>query len=105
MGKLSQAGSPRDHYSLSFSEVTTGIAEVLDPKGLRKGMNRQELTHSRRESRHMTRRLVNNWQILIFLSKLLYKQKRKRLKHQKHSYLVTTFLFLPPCILTASVLD
>jgi hypothetical protein len=42
MGKLSQAGSPRDHYSLSFSEVTTGIAEVLDPKGLRKGMNRQD---------------------------------------------------------------
>jgi hypothetical protein len=41
--------------------------------------------------------------VLFFSASFI--QKRKRLKHQKHSDLVTTILCFPPCILTASVLD
>jgi hypothetical protein len=62
------------------------------------------LTHSEREWQDIW---PEGWwpigKILFFSARVI--QKRKRLKHQKHSDLVTTFLCFPPCILTASVLD
>jgi hypothetical protein len=62
----------------SPSNILASITEVLDPKGLREGMNRRD---TRKDSgrkgmtRHMTRRLVTNWQIFIFLSKLYTKEE------------------------------
>jgi hypothetical protein len=72
------------------------ITEVLNLKGLRARMNRKD------KARHTPRRPATD-KILFFSASFI--QKRKRLKHQKHSDLVTTFLFLPSCIFTASVLD
>jgi hypothetical protein len=82
------------------------ITEFLDPKGLREGMNRRDtqkdsLTQEGNDKTHD--QLSPAGKFLFFLASFI--KKRKRLKHQKHSDLVTTFLFLPPCILTASVLD
>jgi hypothetical protein len=61
-------------FSPHFSQVNqgsvAGIAEVLNLKGLRAGMNRQDKTHIKRASRLMT-----NWQNLIFLSQLYTKEE------------------------------
>jgi hypothetical protein len=57
------------------------------------------------QTRHISRRPEGWWpagKILFFSASFI--QKRKRLKHQKHSDLATAFLFLLPWILTASVL-
>jgi hypothetical protein len=62
------------------------------------------LTHSGREWQDTW---PEGWwptgKILFFSASFI--QKRKKLNYQKHSDLETTFLFLPPCILTTSVLD
>jgi hypothetical protein len=63
------------------------IAEVLDLKGLRAGMNRQDtqrvsLTQEGNDKTHIerARRLMTNCKILFFSASFI--QKRKRLKHQ-----------------------
>jgi hypothetical protein len=65
-----------NHYALP------GIAEVLDPKGLRKGMNKTRhtkgLSHSGgNDKTHIERasRLMTNWQNFIYLSKLYTKEE------------------------------
>jgi hypothetical protein len=56
--------------------IIAGIAKVLDPKGLKKGMNKightKGLTQEGNDKTHIERasRLVTNWQNFIFLSKL-----------------------------------
>jgi hypothetical protein len=57
--------------------LVTGIVEVLDPKGLREGMNRQDTFQ---EGQKADDQLAN---FLFFSAGFI--QKRKRLKHQKHS--------------------
>jgi hypothetical protein len=76
--------------------VLTGIAEVLDPKVLREGMNRQD---TYREGQKADDQLAK----FYFSQQALY--KRGRDLNIKTLDLVTTFLCFPPCILTAGVLD
>jgi hypothetical protein len=57
------------------------IAEVLDPKGLRVGMNKtghaKGLTQEGNDKTHIKRasRLMTNWQNFIFLSQLYTKEE------------------------------
>jgi hypothetical protein len=56
-----------------------GIAEVLDLKGFREGINRQDtqkdsLTQESNDKTHIER-LMTNWQNFIFLSKLYTKEE------------------------------
>jgi hypothetical protein len=76
------------------------------------GRNEQDRTHKGSHSprkgmtKHISRGPEGSWptgKILFFSASFI--QKRKRLKHQKHSDLVTTFLFLRSCIFISSVLD
>jgi hypothetical protein len=62
--------------------VYAGIAEVLDPKVLKKGMNKtghtKGLTKEGNDKTHIERasRLMTNWQNFIFLSKLYTKEEK-----------------------------
>jgi hypothetical protein len=65
------------------------------------------LTHSEREWQNTYQegqKVDDQLAKFDFSRQVLYKRGRD-LNIKKHSDLVTTFLFLPPCILTASVLD
>jgi hypothetical protein len=62
--------------------ISAGITEVLDPKGLRKGMNRQDtqkdsLIQKMNDKTHLkrARRLMTNCQNFIFLSRFYTKEE------------------------------
>jgi hypothetical protein len=64
------------------TQIHTGIAEVLDLKGLKKGMNKTGhtkdlLTQEGNDKTHIERatRMMNNWQSFIFLTKLYTKKE------------------------------
>jgi hypothetical protein len=75
-----------------------GITEVLDPKGLREGMSRQD---TYQEGQKADDQLENS----LFFSASFIQKKRGRDLNIKTLCLITAFLFWSPCILTASVLD
>jgi hypothetical protein len=105
------------YHTLCFwSPIENNCHKCQDRRGpwpkRAQGRNKQDRTHERTPSlgkamtRHISRGPAGWWptgKILFFSASFI--QKRKRLKHQKHSDLVTTFLCFSPCILTASVLD
>jgi hypothetical protein len=62
----------------------------LWPERAQEGMNRQDTYQEGQKADDQ----LAKFYFFIFLI-----QKRKRLKHQKHSDLLTTFLFLPPAFL------
>jgi hypothetical protein len=67
------------YFQLEIICIHAGITEVLDPKGLRKGMNRQD-TNER------TRRLMTNWQIFYFCIRLISSTKQEVIQCKENFY-------------------